>query len=102
GVDRQRIGRSRPTHQWGARSRLTRVGLTDARLAGGSGGIRSASRDLLAHAVLAYCAARTGVERVPSPEIVTSTVSPSTIGPTPAGVPVRITSPGSSVNTLDA
>ena len=31
------------------------------------------------------------------PSTVTETVSPSCIGPTPAGVPVSITSPGSSV-----
>ncbi len=36
------------------------------------------------------------------PEISTSTTSPDTIGPTPAGVPVRMTSPGKSVKTLDA
>ena len=47
-------------------------------------------------------AARTVFDSVPRPDTVTSTVSPSTMGPTPAGVPVRITSPGSSVNTLDA
>ena len=35
------------------------------------------------------------------PSISTLTVSPSSIGPTPAGVPVRMTSPGSSVITPD-
>ena len=53
-------------------------------------------------AAAAQRAARTGFDSVPRPETVTSTVSPSTMGPTPAGVPVRITSPGSRVNTLDA
>ena len=33
------------------------------------------------------------------PETVTSTSSPTSMGPTPSGVPVRITSPGSSVIT---
>src|SRR5205823_1407169 len=33
----------------------------------------------------------------PMPSISTATSSPTCIGPTPAGVPVRITSPGSSV-----
>ena len=35
------------------------------------------------------------------PSISTLTVSPATIGPTPAGVPVRMTSPGSSVITAE-
>lgn len=35
------------------------------------------------------------------PSMLTVTVSPATIGPTPAGVPVRMTSPGSSVITAD-
>ena len=39
---------------------------------------------------------------MPSPVISTSTVSPATIWPTPAGVPVRMTSPGSSVNAAEA
>ena len=38
--------------------------------------------------------------RAPRPSIETSTSSPGCIGPTPSGVPVRITSPGSSVITL--
>ncbi len=41
----------------------------------------------------------TGLASVPIPSIVTATVCPSRIGPTPAGVPVRMTSPGSSVIT---
>ena len=53
-------------------------------------------------AAAAQRAARTVFDSVPRPDTVTSTVSPSTMGPTPAGVPVRITSPGSRVNTLDA
>ena len=36
---------------------------------------------------------------MPIPSTVTSTTSPATSGPTPAGVPVRITSPGSIVIT---
>ena len=39
---------------------------------------------------------------VPRPEISTSIVSPATNGPTPDGVPVRMTSPGSSVKAADA
>jgi hypothetical protein len=39
---------------------------------------------------------------VPIPSISTLTVSPSRIGPTPAGVPVRITSLGRRVMMLDA
>ena len=42
---------------------------------------------------------RTGLVSVPIPSTVTETVWPSTIGPTPAGVPVRMVSPGSSVIT---
>ena len=42
-----------------------------------------------------------GLVNVPMPSISTLTVSPSTIGPTPAGVPVRITSPGSNVMMSD-
>ena len=38
---------------------------------------------------------------VPRPATVTVTSSPAASGPTPAGVPVRITSPGSSVITAD-
>ena len=37
--------------------------------------------------------------RVPMLSTVTDTSSPGFIGPTPAGVPVRITSPGSNVIT---
>ncbi|PYZ02634.1 hypothetical protein C8039_02635 [Halogeometricum sp. wsp3] len=37
------------------------------------------------------------IERVPIPSISTSSSSPSSIGPTPSGVPVAMTSPGSSV-----
>src|SRR5689334_11867389 len=43
----------------------------------------------------------TGFDRVPIPEMLMLTVSPLTIGPTPAGVPVRIRSPGSSVITAE-
>ncbi len=39
--------------------------------------------------------------RVPRPAIETSTSSPTSMGPTPSGVPVRMTSPGSSVITLE-
>ena len=39
----------------------------------------------------------TGLLSTPSPSISTDTTSPSAIGPTPAGVPVRMTSPGSRV-----
>ncbi len=39
----------------------------------------------------------TGFTRTPTPSTSTSTRSPGSIGPTPEGVPVRITSPGSSV-----
>ena len=39
----------------------------------------------------------TGLVRVPMPSTVTETVCPDVIGPTPAGVPVSSTSPGSSV-----
>ena len=42
----------------------------------------------------------TGLVRTPIDCTSTSTTSPSTIGPTPAGVPVRMTSPGNSVITL--
>ena len=53
--------------------------------------------------------AATGFERTPIPSTSTSTTSPgrsetrgSRAQPTPAGVPVRIRSPGSSVKTADA
>src|ERR1700739_103745 len=39
----------------------------------------------------------TGLCNTPIPETETSTLSPATIGPTPAGVPVAITSPGTRV-----
>ncbi len=39
--------------------------------------------------------------RVPRPAIEISTSSPTSMGPTPSGVPVRMTSPGSSVITLE-
>ena len=39
----------------------------------------------------------TGLVRVPIPSMSTLTSCPGSIGPTPAGVPVKITSPGSSV-----
>ena len=41
--------------------------------------------------------APTRLRRTPMPSISTSTVSPTSIGPIPSGVPVRMTSPGSSV-----
>ena len=41
--------------------------------------------------------ATTGFTSTPIPSISTSTLSPAVIGPTPLGVPVRITSPGSNV-----
>ena len=43
----------------------------------------------------------TGLVSVPMPSMVMLTVSPSSIGPTPSGVPVRIRSPGSSVITAE-
>src|SRR5208283_942229 len=43
----------------------------------------------------------TGLVRVPIPSMVTETVSPSSMGPTPAGVPVRMRSPGSNVMTAE-
>src|SRR5690606_30731609 len=46
----------------------------------------------------AYAASRAMLRRIPMPGTSTSTESPPTNAPTPAGVPVRITSPGSSVN----
>src|SRR5579864_6067441 len=45
--------------------------------------------------------ATTGLLNVPMPASTISTVSPGCIGPTPAGVPVAITSPGISVITRD-
>src|SRR5580700_7381038 len=45
------------------------------------------------------CAAMTGFLRVPMPVTLTSTTSPGASVPTPEGVPVAITSPGSSVIT---
>src|ERR1700677_3973314 len=47
-------------------------------------------------------AARTGTRIAPSPWIEASMVSPGAIGPTPSGVPVKSTSPGSSVYHSDA
>jgi hypothetical protein len=41
--------------------------------------------------------ATTGLLSSPTPSTQMSTVSPGTTGPTPDGVPVRITSPGCSV-----
>src|ERR1700682_3232579 len=43
-----------------------------------------------------YCGggACTGLRNTPIPATLTSTTSPATSGPTPAGVPVAITSPG--------
>src|SRR5213076_1879046 len=49
------------------------------------------------HGQLHRCSATTGFRSTPTPGISTSTTSPATSGPTPAGVPVAITSPGSSV-----
>ena len=46
-------------------------------------------------------AAITGLESAPMPSISISTVSPGSIGPTPAGVPVMITSPGNKVMILE-
>src|SRR5690606_21231669 len=42
-------------------------------------------------------ASTTGLVNVPMPSTVTETSWPACIGPTPSGVPVRMTSPGSSV-----
>src|SRR5690606_12540068 len=47
-------------------------------------------------------ASRTGLRSVPIPVTSTSMTSPATTGPTPAGVPVMITSPGSKVNASEA
>ena len=41
--------------------------------------------------------ATTGLRKVPTPSTTTSTTSPACRGPTPDGVPVEMTSPGSSV-----
>ena len=50
-----------------------------------------------------YCRqASTGLARMPTPGISTSIRSPSASGPTPAGVPVRKMSPGSSVMRQEA
>jgi len=43
----------------------------------------------------------TGLANVPIPSMVTLTVSPSSMGPTPAGVPVRMMSPGNNVITAE-
>src|SRR6202140_4180123 len=43
------------------------------------------------------CGAYTGLRNTPTPATLTSTVSPATSGPTPAGVPVAMTSPGIKV-----
>ncbi len=45
--------------------------------------------------------ATTGFRRTPTPGISTSTTSPGWSGPTPAGVPVAMRSPGSSVITCE-
>ena len=63
---------------------------------------RGESRSTLPRGAGRCQASRAVLRRMPSPVISTSTVSPATNGPTPAGVPVRITSPGSSVNAADA
>src|SRR6266849_6550936 len=47
-------------------------------------------------------AACTGLRNTPIPSIRTSTTSPPASGPTPAGVPVAIRSPGSSAFMLDS
>jgi len=46
--------------------------------------------------------ATTGFESTPTPPTSTSTMSPDASGPTPAGVPVSTTSPGSRVRNRDA
>src|SRR6267142_5478569 len=43
------------------------------------------------------CGACTGLRNTPIPATLTSTASPPTTGPTPAGVPVATTSPGQRV-----
>ena len=53
------------------------------------------------HGSRVYPAAFTGFRSVPMPSISTSTTSPGSTAPTPAGVPVQITSPGSNVITRD-
>src|SRR5713101_6913659 len=47
--------------------------------------------------VIQPCGGCTGLRNTPTPATLTSTVSPATNGPTPAGVPVAITSPGAKV-----
>ena len=49
--------------------------------------------------IIGCASLRTGLERTPTPGISTSTTSPGASGPTPAGVPVAIRSPGSRVMT---
>src|SRR4029079_12724871 len=87
------VAREGPVEQGGA-------GEADVRRAGGG------RADPHAHAALGGRAARdrrhrftTELVSAPMPSIETSTSSPGCIGPTPSGVPVRITSPGSSVIT---
>src|SRR5712691_3468277 len=53
------------------------------------------------HGQLHRCSATTGFRSTPTPGISTSTMSPGASGPTPAGVPVAIRSPGSSVMAWD-
>src|SRR5580692_4942908 len=47
------------------------------------------------------CGACTGLRNTPTPSTLTSTTSPATSGPTPAGVPVAIKSPGLRVMTRE-
>src|SRR5580658_4714454 len=47
------------------------------------------------------CGACTGLRNTPTPLTLTSTTSPATSGPTPAGVPVAIKSPGKRVITRE-
>jgi len=49
----------------------------------------------------AHARATTGLTRAPTPSTSIVTTSPGSSGPTPAGVPVEITSPGSSVITFE-
>ena len=49
----------------------------------------------------AHARSTTGLTRAPTPSISIVTSSPGSSGPTPAGVPVEITSPGSSVITFE-
>ena len=65
----------------------------------GADGARDAHR--FPPAVETASAAVTVLLSVPSPSIVTSTRWPGLIGPTPDGVPVRTTSPGSRVMTWE-